>query len=175
MSFGITRATAIAHRLLDLTERFLPFLRRLPLRGLLDNVLEGLNLLNDPRRFAHTAGWTLIAWTFSLLTLYTLHRALSIDGVDPFFSPALGVALASLSIAIPVSVASIGPFEGAIRITGQIVGMPVESAASLGILFHGVTILAYAIWGVIGLVAMGVSISDVLVRKPAPQPDPTGD
>ncbi len=156
----------VARRLLAFAENLLPFLKRLPLERMLDNVLEGLQLLTDWRRFAYTLGWSLIAWVFSMLSLYTLYRALDINYINLLLGTTLGVTLASFSIAVPVSVAAVGPFEGAIRVTGEIVGMTAVDSASLGLLFHGVAISSYAIFGVIGLMALGVSLGDMLKRKP---------
>ncbi len=163
------RRPQLAHRLLALIERILPFVKRLPLGRLLDLVLEGLQPLTHARSAAHAIGWTLISWTFSLATFYTLEIALGTgDPSQRFMIAVLGVGLASFSIAIPVSIASIGPFEAAVIVSGQMVGLPDVTATSLGFLFHGVTILGYAIWGGLGLVIMGVSLSDVVSGKPAP-------
>ncbi len=52
----------------------------------------------------------------------------------------LSITMASFAIALPVSVAAIGPFEGAVRISGQAVGIGTAVSVSLGFLFHGVFI-----------------------------------
>ena len=100
--------------------------------------------------------WTAVAWLFSLITYYCLHLALGIEA-DYARSVPLGIALASLAIAVPVSIAGLGPFQGAILLAGQMVGMDPIEAISLGFLFHGVTVLSYALWGTVGLLALGVS------------------
>lgn len=161
----LARQPQLAHRLLALVERVLPFLKRLPLSRLLDNVLEGLQPLTRGRSAAHAIGWTLISWSFSLATFYALEIALGMT-TQRFITAVLGVGLASFSIAIPVSIASIGPFEAAVMVSGQAVGLPDVTAASLGFLFHGTTILGYAIWGSVGLIAMGVSLSEMVGSKP---------
>lgn len=163
----LARRPQLAHRLLALVERALPFLKRLPLSRLLDNVLEGLQPLTHGRSAAHAIGWTLISWSFSLATFYALEIALGMtDPAERFMTAVLGVGLASFSIAIPVSIASIGPFEAAVIVSGQAVGLPDVTAASLGFLFHGATILGYAIWGSLGLIVMGVSLSEMVGSKP---------
>ena len=163
----LARRPQVAHRLLALAERILPFLKRLPLNRLLDNILEGLQPLTYWRSAVHAIGWTLISWSFSLATFYTLELALGIgDPEQRFMTAVLGVGLASFSIAIPVSIASIGPFEAAVIVSGQAVGLPDVTATSLGFLFHGATILGYAIWGGLGLIVMGVSLSEI-VGKPS--------
>ncbi|MCB9460954.1 MAG: flippase-like domain-containing protein [Anaerolineaceae bacterium] len=156
------RYPQMAHSVLNAVFKIVPFLRRLPLESMLDHVLDGLKPLTNPRRFAHAITWTLIAWAFSYIAMYTMLIALGITDVDMLMTSILGVSLASFSVAIPVSVAAIGPFEAAIAITGEIVGMENAVAVALGLIVHGMTVLAYIVWGVVGLLAMGVSLGDVL-------------
>lgn len=150
-----------AHKLLAQIENLLPFLKKLNLSRLLTNVLDGLKPLLNGRILIHAGVWTLISWAFSLLGLYAFELALDIQGVDLVLCAIMGLALAAFSIAIPVSVASIGPFEGAVLVAGTAVGMSEETAISLGFLFHGVTLAGYAVTGVISLLVTGVSLSDI--------------
>ncbi|QPC83920.1 flippase-like domain-containing protein [Phototrophicus methaneseepsis] len=165
------RYPQLAHRLLNTIFKIIPPLRKLPLESLLDNVLDGLKPLTNPRRFAHAISWTLIAWAFSYGGMLTLLIALNIVDVDMLMTSILGVSLASFSVAIPVSVAAIGPFEAAIAITGEIVGMENIQAVTLGLIVHGVTVLTYVVWGVVGLLAMGVSLGDVLGKAKREDPN----
>jgi len=162
------RYPAFVHRLLEALEARIGLLRRLALRRLVDNVLDGLQPLTDWRRAAHAIGWTVIAWLVSLTTFYALEMAFNVTTVDLLLMSVLSVTLASFSIAIPVSVASIGPFEGAVRLAGEALRLSPVLAASLGFVFHGVTILAYAVLGTIGLLALGVSLGDVMSGKKEP-------
>jgi uncharacterized protein (TIRG00374 family) len=165
------RFPALGHKTVAFVQRILPFLKRLPLDRFLDNMLTGLKPLTHWRSGVHAVVWSLISWAISLATFYSLVRALSIENVDMALLTVLGVSLASFSIAIPVSVASIGPYEAAVKVAGQAVGLVEDTALSLGFLFHGVNIIGMAFWGVIGLLAMGVSLSDVMSaenKKPEP-------
>lgn len=171
VAFGVLIAFArypqVAHRLLIGVEARVPALKRLNGQKRLDEVLDGLRPLTHARRAAHALGWTGIGWGFSLFTFYALERALDIEAVDLGIGALLGVALASFSIAIPVSVASVGPFESAVRVAGDAVRMSAVAATTLGFLFHGVTVIAYALLGLIGLIALGVSLGDVLGQRDA--------
>lgn len=169
MIIVFARYPQIAHRILDVLEARIGLVKRLGLRRLIDHILEGLKPLTQWRSGLHAVVWTLISWATSLVTFYTLERALNVTGVDLVLTSVLGISLASFSIAIPVSVASIGPFEGAVRLAGEAVGMPAVLSTSLGFLFHGVTIITYSILGVVGLLALGVSLSDILRAQPAPE------
>ncbi len=153
---GLARFPEWARRLLGAALEAIPPLRRLPLESILVDLLSGLQPLTQVRALAIIGFWTVAGWVFSLITFYFLHLALGIE-TDFARSVPLGIALAALAIALPVSIAGLGPFEGAILITGQMVGMSQLEAISLGFLFHGVTVLSYALWGTIGLLALGVS------------------
>ncbi len=149
-------APAAAQNLLDKLLSAFPPLRRLPLRIMLEHLLDGLQPLTDIRTLLSTALWTAFAWAAALTGFYVLHLALGIK-VDYLLSVLLGITLTSLSIAMPVSIAALGPFEVAILVTGQTVGMSDHEAIALGLLLHGVNLITYAILGTIGLLALGAS------------------
>jgi len=161
-----------AHRILDGLLRLAPILERLPLRALLNDLLDGLGPLTHLRALLSVVFWTAGAWGVSLLGYYCLHLALGIE-TDYLRSVMLGVSLAALALALPVSIAGLGPFEGAIVLSGNIVGMDPLASVSLGFLFHGVSVLSYAIWGTIGLLALGVTPSSAFgaVRESEDQAD----
>ena len=162
-----TRFPAVGHRTVALVERLLPFLKRLNLNRLLDHVLDGLKPLMHWRSGLHAVGWTLISWAVSTATVYVLVLSLNITGVDTLALAILGLCMAALSIAVPVSVASIGIFEAAVQLAGQAVGLASTdaSALSLGFLFHGINIFGYALWGVIGLLVTGISLGEVMTAQ----------
>lgn len=159
------RYPQIAHRVLAWLETHLPMIKRLNLVQRIDEVLDGLRPLTRLDRAAHALFWTIAGWAFSLITFYALERALGVTGVDLVMGAFIGVSLAAFSIAIPVSVAAIGPFESAVRVAGDAVSMSPVTATTLGFLFHGVTVLSYAVIGTIGLIALGISLGDVLKQS----------
>jgi uncharacterized protein (TIRG00374 family) len=166
------RFPAVGHRVVGIVEQILPFLKRFNLTRLLDHVLDGLKPLTHWRSGLYAVGWSLISWGVSIATVYALVLSLNITGVDTLSLSILGLCLAALSIAVPVSVASIGIFESAVQIAGRAVGLSGTpaldaTALSLGFLFHGINIFGYAIWGVIGLLVTGISLGDVMnAQKP---------
>lgn len=162
-----------ARSLLSFFENLLPLLKRLPLRSLLEHILDGIKPLANLRSALYAIVMTVISWGFSFGTFYALTLSLNISEGN-FLMTLLSVTMASFAIALPVSVAAIGPFEGAVRISGQAVGLNAALSLSLGFLFHGVTILTYAIWGTISLLMLGVSLGDVMRSgtKQSPQPGP---
>lgn len=163
------RFPQIAHGILAFIEQRLPVIGRLGLRKRLDEVLDGLHPFTHLRSAGHAILWTIISWGASLVTFYTLQLAFGVESQLWLMSD-LSITLASLGAAIPVTVASIGPFQGAVRLAGEMVGMESTLAASLGIVFHGLTVLGYAVFGVISLMTLGISLGDVLKRQEAASP-----
>ncbi len=153
-------APSSANRLLDGLLKALPILKRLPLRAMLRHLLDGLQPLTNFRTLFLTLVWTALAWGAAFAALYFLHLALGI-AVDFTISVPLGIAMTAISIAMPVSIAAVGPFEVAILWTGQLVGMSDLEAISLGFLLHGINVASYAVWGTIGLLALGASPATV--------------
>lgn len=153
---GLARFPQVAHRIVDRLLLLMPPAARLTLKSLLIDVLDGLQPLTQVRTLAIVAFWTALAWIVSVFTYYCLHLALGIE-VDYARSVPLGISLAALALALPVSIAGLGPFEGAIVVSGQIVGMDPLEAISLGFLYHGLSVLSFALWGTVGLLALGVS------------------
>lgn len=168
------RKPDLARNLLAFFERVLPLLKKLPLRNLMENILDGIQPLATWRSAAHAIIWTVISWGVSLGTFYALMLSLGLQD-NLVLMTLLSVSMASFAIVLPVSVAAIGPFEGAVKVSGQAIGMSATMALSLGFLFHGINILIYAMWGVFSMVMMGVSLGDVLNSKQdAQEPMPSG-
>ena len=159
-----------AKRLVSKFLQALPVLNRLPVQRIVDNLLDGLEALTDFRTLVFTLLWSLIAWTTSLATFYFLHQALGIE-VNYAQSVPLGVSLAALGIALPLSIAAVGPFEAAIIVTGQLVGMDSLAAISLGFLFHGVSVAGYIVFGSASLLALGVSPETAIAALDDPNTD----
>ncbi len=156
------RFPKIGHQALSFAVRVFPFLKRLPLERQFDHVLDGLKPLMHLKNAVHALVWTLISWGISVLTIWALIQALGITGVDQFLLAILGLCLASFSIAVPVTLAALGPFQIALLVAGQSVGLSEAESLSLGFLFHGINILGYIVWGMVGLFAMGISLGDVM-------------
>ncbi len=175
VAFGVlvffSRSPQIGRKVLEWVERPLPILKKLGLNKLFDNLLDGLKPLTHWRSAIHAVGWTLISWTLSYFTLFALIASLSLtdaNGIpltlyEQLLLTGLGLGLTSLSIAVPVTVGGIGPFQAAILLAGQVIGgVPQAQGLALGFLFQGINIAGYMIWGVVGLLVLGVSLSDVL-------------
>lgn len=160
------RFPALPHRVAAWLERRVPALQRLHLARRVDETLAGLAALTHLRVAAGAIFWTLIGWVISLGTFIMLLLAFDVPrtapDVDLLGLGCLGLALAALGVALPVTVAGIGPYQGGARVAGELMRLDAVVSAGVGILFHGVTVINYALWGVIGLVALGVSFGDLV-------------
>lgn len=162
---GLARYPKFAHRLIDEIEKRLPIVKRLRLGHLFGQVIDGLEPLTHLGRFAHAITWTLISWTISFVTYYVLGLALGIQQGDLVLGALLSMTLASLGIAVPLSVAGIGPFQAAIRAAGDMSGIDPVYSATYGLLAHVAAVFVYAILGTIGMLVMGVSLSSILGER----------
>ncbi|GAB1421113.1 hypothetical protein MASR2M15_12540 [Anaerolineales bacterium] len=165
----IARKPAWFYALIEQIENKLPFLQKLPLKKFLTHILEGLQPMSRPQTLIHVLVWSLISWGLSFTAMWSLIMALGIVVAQPVLAAVVTVALASFSIAIPVSIAGIGPFEAAVVAGGSLVGMNEIEAISLGFLAHGLTVAVYVFWGVIGMLGLGLSLSDVVGQQPDTQ------
>jgi len=147
---------------LQRVERMIPALKRLPLESTFRNVLSGLAPLTHVQGLVKIFGWSIAGWGVSIISLLPLFAALKIEGINILLCAVISVCMASFSIAIPVSVAAIGPFEAAVLAAGQLAGLDGVQALSLGFLFHGVSVADYVIWGIIGFFGLGLSPRKVM-------------
>jgi uncharacterized membrane protein YbhN (UPF0104 family) len=171
---GFAARPSLGHKLAVRLERMLPVLSRLHLQHQVDAVLAGLKPLTNLRVFAGTILWTVIAWSFSLATFMALERAIDLQGANYLVYAMLAVGLAALGVAVPMTLASIGPFQVAVVVSGELLGVNAVDAAALGLLFHGITLLGYAVFGGLSVLGLGVSFQELFNRtsaSPAGTPD----
>jgi len=145
-------------------EEKLPVLKRLPLESTFRNILMGLAPLTHIKGLVRVFGCSIAGWAVSIATILPLFFALHIEGVNILLCAVIGICLASFSIAVPVTMAGVGPFELALVAAGQLVGLDGVQALSLGFLFHGISVLNYILWGVAGFVGLGLSPRKVMTE-----------
>jgi uncharacterized protein (TIRG00374 family) len=178
MLFAARRA--LAHRILDVTLRLLPFLERLHLRQIADRVLDGLTPLASVRGIFGTLLWTALSWLTSIAAGFVL-LYVYYDTPTPE-AALLMIAVASIAIALPAVPGNVGPFEAAVVVglqAGGLVGgnLPEERAVAFAVLLHIVNVGSYAFLGFIGLAQERISFSEVvrsarqLASKKEKQPD----
>ena len=140
-----------------LTRALLPVLARI-----LTPIFKGLQSLQDTRLMLITSGWTVVAWLLSLATFAALIPALHMQDADIVLVCALTLTLASLGVAAPLLIASIGVYEGAVLFGGKLAGLNEVDALALAVLAHGSTLALYALMGSIGAAALGISLREII-------------
>jgi uncharacterized protein (TIRG00374 family) len=167
VGFGLLLVIAhrpdLAHRLLSVALRLLPPLERLKLDSLLDRILDGLQPLSTRWGLLGALLWTGAAWGCSAAGSWVLALALPSLPATPVMRAALtlSVVAASFSIIVPFTLASVGPFEAAAIFALLTAGISREAAATYAFVWHAGVVVTYAVWGGIGMLATGLSFSQI--------------
>lgn len=152
---------ALAQRMLDAVTQRIPFLRRLNLSAWFGHFLDGLTPITQPKALLGALGWTAISWGLSVLAGYVLMFAVWERG--DWATTCLFIAAAALAIAVPAVPGNVGTYELSVLLalgaTGY--GEPAGTASAFAILVHGVNLMVYAIFGVIGFVQEGISLGQL--------------
>lgn len=172
-----------AHRLLGLTGRVVPLLRRATVHEWLDHLLDGIAPLASVRSTLLLVWWTAISWAASVVAGYV---ALYTIFDDPTWGASMAmIALASFVIAVPAVPGNLGPFETAVAFSLAAAGL-VNNASdapsvAFAVLLHLFNLIVYIGLGLVGVWAESVSLGEVtraaqaLRAKIGPVPEPEVD
>ena len=113
-----------------------------------DNVVGGLAVLKDSRRFIVVLLWTVAHWMANAFALYLGFLAV---GINVPFSAALFLqGILALGVAIPSSPGFVGVFEGAARVGLAVYAVPTTLAVSWAIGYHVLSFIPITlIWPVV--------------------------
>lgn len=128
----------------------------------LDALLNGLQALTQPRRFALALFLVLGTWFTSIVQYYVV--TLSFVPNAPLWWGAFLVAMLGLGIAVPAAPGALGVFEAALVGALVLLGIPASQALAYAVIMHA---LQYAITGVlggIGLMNEKLSISALMAQ-----------
>jgi len=128
--------------------RFFLAKRFLKLTDWLVQFVRGLKPLLAPKQLFCALSVGIFVWLAEALALQqlSLYQNYPITLTQSFFV----LTVLNLAIAVPISVANIGPFEASIAFALKQLGMPLESALAIATVHHGLQVLAYIICGGIG-------------------------
>lgn len=102
--------------------------------GLVDGLVDGLDALRAPGRFAGVLFWSVVLWLINGASFWLAFVAF---GLDLSWGPALVLqGILAFGVALPSSPGFFGVFEGATRAALALYGIPAVSAASLAIGYH---------------------------------------
>jgi uncharacterized protein (TIRG00374 family) len=151
------------YKVLNVIVRIFPFIGRINSIGLLERILDGLQPLTSWRGLSRIGLWTIIAWVFGLFEVWSLALLFPDWPQTAVVRAGLALALvgASLSIVVPFTPAGVGPFEAAVIFALTSAGASHEIGVTYAVVWHTGLVLFYGLWGVIGLLAQGVSFGQV--------------
>lgn len=110
--------------------------------------LKGLKSLLSPGQLFLALMMAVFVWLVEASALVQLsqYQGYSLSIAQSFFV----LTVLNLAIAVPISVANIGPFEASIAFALGKFGMPLEVALAIATVHHGLQVIAYMISGAIG-------------------------
>lgn len=157
----LSRQRDLAHGILALVMRVLPFLGRLDLQTWLDHFLDGLLPLARVKTLSSAFIWTGISWGFSVLAGYILMYAFYDEA--NLAATCLYIAAAAFAIAVPAVPGNIGTYEAAILLALGAVGYADNAsvATAFAVTVHAVNVGVHATTGVIGFVQEGISLDQL--------------
>lgn len=125
----------------------------------LNNLLDGLAVLNHPRRFLVGAGLIFGSWLVAFGYHFILLRALVPDA--PFWWAVFTDTSLAMGIALPSAPAALGVYEGAIVGALALLGVTSSTGLAFAITLHAMQFVITAILGLIGLAQDGRSVSQL--------------
>lgn len=153
----------LAHHGLVATQRLFPFVKRLHFEKLLDKLLEGIVPLSNWVTFFQAIFWTAVIWLSSICAIWSSSLAFHQIPLKGDFLPAMVLVLVATSLGaiVPFTFAGIGPFEAGFVFALGIVGISQEVSVTFGLITHALMIFHFVVWGIIGIVIMKVSFTDI--------------
>jgi hypothetical protein len=156
--FAIALVVALA--LLVMADR-VPILRRIVawferwprIHAVIERLRDGLAVAGHPATIARAVGFSLVAWTFSVLSFAAAGRSIGVE--LSIGEAALISASVALAIAVPSGPAYLGTWELAAVAAASTFGVPAELAFALALIAHAAVVLVTSVGGAIALVRFG--------------------
>lgn len=157
----------------------LPVLKDSPLRPRLrmmfDHLLDGLQPIARIGSLSSVLVWTLISWGVSFLTGVVLMLVIypQADAVATL----LFIASASFAVALPAVPGNVGPYEGSILLALGALGYTatpegLAAGTAFAIIVHATNLGVNSALGIIGMLAEGVSLSQITQQAEREAPPP---
>lgn len=149
------RYQSVVHRWADWLGERIPIFKRFILPQM-DNLLRGLSVLVQPKRFLMALGWILLSWVIAVVEYYIM--LLSLDATVPLWKGAFVDSVLALGIAIPSAPGAIGVFEAAMVGALTVLKFTVEQGLAYAVIIHFQQWIITGIFGIYGLVSEGRSL-----------------
>jgi uncharacterized membrane protein YbhN (UPF0104 family) len=127
--------------------------------------LKGLKTLLSPKQLFFALSMAVGVWLAEALALrlLSLYQNYPLSLTQAFFI----LTVLNLAIAVPISIANIGPFEASMAFAINQLGVPLESALAIATVHHGLQVTAYILTGILG---WGLSRRLKTYKEPMPLP-----
>jgi len=128
-------------------------------RLLVTNIISGLGVLRDPRRFAAVFAWTLAHWLTNAAAFWLGFKALGLE--VPVTAALLVQGVIAIGVSIPSSPGFFGVFELAGKMALVLYGVSETDAVSWALGFHILSFIPITLIGAWYFVRLGVSMGAV--------------
>jgi uncharacterized protein (TIRG00374 family) len=124
-----------------------------------DNIVGGLAVLKDSRRFIVVLLWTIAHWLANAFALYLGFLAV---GIDVSFTAALFLqGILALGVAIPSSPGFVGVFELSAKIGLAVYAVPATLAISWALAYHVLSFIPITLIGLWYFARLGIGLRDI--------------
>ena len=149
----LIRQPSLGHRITSNLSRFRLF-RLIGIEDRYTELLRGGESFKSTHSLIKVVLWTLLLWITNVSGFYAIATAFEVSIDNVLLWSIVSVMLISLSIAIPISYAGIGPYQAAVIIAGNMIGIEMIDSISIGIVVHALSILTFLGWGLISSVIL---------------------
>lgn len=125
-------------------------------------IIDGFQVLTDLKQFSSVLLWILITWS-----LWTIILIIGLSSISPdfkFWWAIFTEGMLALGIALPSAPAGLGVYEGTMVAALSAFGVQAEKSLGIAVVIHLIQITLTSIFGVVGVVKQGDSISSILSR-----------
>jgi uncharacterized protein (TIRG00374 family) len=152
--------------------RIVPFPRLANLLvGMIEGVVHGLSVVKSPRRVLAVMAWSVFIWLVNVASFYVGFQAFDIP--LNFAGAMLMQGILALAITVPTAPGFVGVFEGAIKATLVLYGIPDSVAVTYALVYHATTFLPITLLGAWSLMTTGLGLK-TLQSDSAPGGTPAG-
>jgi len=125
----------------------------------LEGMVQGLEALKQPRKFAAAVAWSIVVWLVSAASFWLGFKAFGI--AVPWSAALLMQAVIASSVAIPSSPGFFGVFEAAARESLALYGIAAGTAVSFAIGYHIAGFIPITVLGLHALWRGGLRMRDL--------------
>ena len=128
----------------------------------LSAIINGAEVIQDPRRIFMAIFWIIICWIFWILVSVVL--MIPFVGQQPFWWAVFIQSVLALGIALPSAPAGLGVYEGTLVAAMTVLSVEKETALGFAIIMHVVQLISISVLGIYSLMKQGNSLT-LLIEK----------